>query len=188
MSTGFDRPPRRAFRLRTPLTLMVLVAVLAAASWYAVRKLQEPPRASPPGHCTARLVTAPPAGAAATVSVADVRVTVFNLASGRRGQAAAVSAQLEQRGFTTGTPGNDTGTVTGVALVRAADRRLPAVALVLAQVPGATFQPITRYDPSVDLVIGPKFARLAAKAPTTVKVTTRSAQFPADCRTVGQNS
>lgn len=187
VSGSFDAPPRRAFRLRTPLTLMVLVALLAGATWYAVDRLNAPPEASPPPLCTPRRVTKVPTGAAAAVAVGQVRVTVFNTKKGRPGLAGAVSAQLQSRGFVTGTPGNDYGTVTGTGVVRAADPSLPSVALVLAQVRGARFEKVNRYDPSVDLVIGPAFRTLEPKFPRSVKVTTRSTLFPPDpdCRAPG---
>ncbi len=172
---------RRAFRLRTPLTLLVLLGLLVGTSWYGVRKLLEPPQLSPPGRCTPALVTTAPRGAAAVVRLNQVRVTVFNAPGGRPGLASATSSTLQNRGFQTGAAGNDREEFTGVAKVRAADPRLPSVALVLAQVPGATFQKITKDDPSVELVLGPRFRNLAPKFPTSVPVTTRSAVFPADC-------
>ncbi len=179
------RRPRRAFALRTPLTLMALMALLIGAGWYAVQRLQTPPQLSPPGHCVPAAVTAPPQGAAGRVSVSEVKVSVLNSPQGRAGLAAATSATLSNRGFQTGSPGNSAEAAAGVAVVRAADRRLPSVALVLAQVPGATFEAIPRNDPSVDLVLGARFRSLAAKFPTAVPVTTKSARFPADCRSGG---
>lgn len=181
-SQGLDHRSRRAFRLRTPLTLMVLLAVLVGASWYAVRKLQEPPRLSPPGHCVAALVKPVPRGAAAVFRIRQVKVTVFNSPRGRAGLASATSSALANRGFVTGAPGNDPTGTPGVALVRAADRRLPAVALVLAQVPGATFAVVARNDPSVDLVLGPRFRSLAPRPAQAVAITARSVAFPPDCR------
>lgn len=175
------RRSRRAFALRTPLTLMALLAVLIGATWYAIQRLQAPPQLSPPGHCVASAVTAAPTGARARVQVSDVKVTVLNSPQGRPGLAAATSATLSDRGFLTGSPGNSADPAAGVAVVRGANRRLPSVALVLAQVPGATFQAIPRADPSVDLVLGSRFRGLAPKFPRSVPVTTASAVFPADC-------
>lgn len=180
-SERIEHRSRRAFRLRTPLTLLVLLGLLIGASWYAVRKIQEPPQLSPPGHCTPAAVRVAPTGAAAVVRINQVRVTVFNAPGGRAGLASATSSTLQNRGFQTGSAGNDPDLFTGVAKVRAADPRLPTVALVLGQVPGATFQKITKADPSVELVLGPRFKRLAAKFPRAVRITTRSAVFPADC-------
>ena len=180
-SEQIEHRSRRAFRLRTPLTLLVLLGLLVGASWYAVRELQTPPQLSPPGHCTPALVRVAPKGAAAVVRLNQVRVTVFNAPGGRAGLASATSSTLQNRGFQTGAAGNDRDEFAGVAKVRAADRRLPSVALVLAQVPGATFEKITKDDASVELVLGPRFSKLAAKYPTAVAVTTKSAVFPADC-------
>lgn len=187
VSGGFDAPRRRAFRLRTPLTLLVLVALLAGTAWYGVRFLEAPPRLSAADPCTPRPVTTVPTGAAARVTASQVHVTVDNLPSGKAGLAGLVSAQLQDRGFITGTPGNALDPVTGVAVVRAADPDLPQVALVRAQIPGSTFEKVTRYNPAVDVVIGPKFTALAKKAPTSVAVTTRSTLFPpqAECQVTG---
>ena len=182
MSTEqIEHRSRRAFRLRTPLTLLVLLGLLVGAAWYAVRELQAPAQLSPPGHCTPAPVKVAPKGAAAVVRLNQVRVTVFNAPGGRAGLASATSSTLQNRGFQTGAAGNDREAFTGIAQVRAADRRLPSVALVLAQVPGATFQKITKNDASVELVLGPRFRSLAPKYPTAVQITTKSAVFPPDC-------
>lgn len=180
-SERIEHRSRRAFRLRTPLTLMLLLALLIGASWYAVRQLKAPPQLSPPGHCTPARVKVDPRGAAAVLHINQVRVTVFNAPGGRVGLAAATSSTLQNRGFQTGAAGNDRAEFAGVANVRAADPRLPSVALVMGQVPGATFEKVAKSDPSVDLVLGPRFRGLAAKYPGAVPVTTRSALFPADC-------
>lgn len=164
---------------------MVLLAVLVGASWYAVRKLKEPPQLSRPGHCVVSPVRPVPRGQAAVFRIRQVKVTVFNSPRGRAGLASATTSALANRGFVTGAPGNDPTGAPGVAVVRAADRRLPAVALVFSQVPGATFAAVARNDPSVDLVLGPGFRSLAPRPVQAVPITARSVAFPADCAVPG---
>jgi hypothetical protein len=155
--------------VKTPLTLLVLVLILAGAVFYGWRSVM----ASPSSASTSP--THPkPTGPTCTkvkhlakgqrVRAADVVVNVYN-AGHRPGLAADTMSKLARRGFRQGTVANAPGNVAATNVTIATrTRRAPEVRLVAQQ-----FQrPIAyrRHDlgAGVDVVLGNGFQGLAAHA------------------------
>lgn len=162
--------PRRRHNVRGPVTLLFLVAVLAGAAWFGWKTVLTGATAGAGPTCTT-----PHPGTTQEAVAKDVTVNVFN-AGNREGMATRTAKDLERRGFTVGTVGNEpTGTrasKTDSAAVRGRDKTAPEVALVAAQLRGKHPELIAdgREDTSVDLVLGDGFRGLRKKAPDTVQV------------------
>ena len=151
---GSGRPSVRARSGRRPvppLAFLLVLAVAAAAVWIYV--LQNGSDSTSPTSCAA----------VASLAPKSVTVTVLN-ASNRTGLANTVTKDLQDRGFKTGPPGNDTSRpVTGVGEIRHGVRGAQAAAFVGLYLPGATDYQDTRATGTVDLVIGPAYDKLATK-------------------------
>ncbi len=151
---------RRARRRRALITLGVVALMLFFAFWYAYSYYQhsDKPRATPTTSCTATT-------AAAVLAPKQVTVNVYN-ATDRNGLAAKTAADVRKRGFKVGTVSNDplSKDVTTTAEVRYGPKGKAAGKLVLGLVKGSKAVADKRTDTSVDLVLGTKFAALAAPA------------------------
>jgi hypothetical protein len=135
-----------------PLAFLLVLALAAAAVWIYV--LRDGSSSTSASSCAAVPSLAPK----------SVTVTVLN-ASKKQGLANTVTKDLQQLGFTTGPPGNDSGSrpVTGVGEIRHGVRGAQAAQFVGLYLPGATDYQDTRATGTVDLVIGPAYDRLATK-------------------------
>lgn len=149
---------RRWRRVRTSLTLLVLVGVVIGAAWYGWRNViddEEPAVVATDAPCTPNSPTAAPAPG-------DIRVNVYN-ATTRNGLAASVAQQLRQLGFNVVDIANDplAKTIKGAGEVRGHVDQQAAAGTLTALLPGAAFVPDDRDDPTVDLVLGNGFKNLA---------------------------
>lgn len=146
-------PARRPRRWRTPVTLVVLVALVVGAGWYGWQTLTS----TESDACT---TAAKPAGA--RLAPSDVTLNVYN-ATKRTGLAGRTAARLKSRGFRVERVGNDplSKKVRVSAQIRAAKSSRREVALVKSQVPGSVWVVDNRDDGTVDLVLGQKFRKLA---------------------------
>lgn len=161
---------RRRHNVRGPVTLLFLVAVLAGAAWFGWRTvLSSATPAAGPACAT------PSPGTTQQAAAKDITVNVFN-AGNREGMATRTARDLERRGFTIGTVGNEPtesrASKAKIVAIRGRDKTAPEVALLAAQVRAKKPLIIAddREDPTVDLVIGNQFTGLAKKAPDTVDV------------------
>lgn len=111
--------------VRSSLTLVFLVAVVAASGWWGWTQLTEPiPEAEPPPVCEDT-----PIEAGTRVYPDQVTVSVYN-ASGRSGLAGRTLGLFEDRGFAPGQGGNaPRGTTVAYAQIWTSDPRNPAVKL-----------------------------------------------------------
>jgi hypothetical protein len=116
------------------------------------------------------------------VPAAEVKVNVYN-ATDRRGLAARVAGQLEQRGFRIRKVDNDPAErqVTGAAEVRHSDHGADAARTVAAQVAGVVVVPDQRPGASVDLVLGAGFTGLVPTAEAAAALTPTPEPRPAGC-------
>ncbi len=174
---------RRRLRVRTPITLLLLVAVLVGAGWFGVKQLRTTHVSAPPPKavvCTPVHVVAPKKGA--RVAAAMVTVNVYN-AGTVAGLADRTAAALQQRGFTIGAVANDpkNSKFAGTIMVRGAARQLPSVKLLLAQQKGAIFVKVARKNDTVDLVIGSGFQALTTPYPKSIPLVRTEVTFPAGC-------
>lgn len=159
---------RRRRRIRGPLTLVVLVGLVAGAGWFGWHAvLKAIPGAGPDLVCST-----PSPGQKQRIAATKVIVNVYN-ASEIGGLAERTATDLRQRGFTVGTVANDPKKAkVKVAEVRGRAKDAPEVILVAAQVANEKISADDRTDASVDLVLGTDFHGFVTKAPTTMDVTT----------------
>lgn len=161
---------RRWKRVRTSVTLLVLIGFVVGAAWYSWRNVidQEDDAAAP----VSGAACAPGAPTAAP-DPAQIEVNVYNSTS-RNGLASAVARQIRERGFIVLDIANDPldKSIDVPAEVRSHTDQQAAAALVATLVQGAAYVPDERGDATVDLVLGEKFTKLAppsasGKAPAT---------------------
>ncbi|MFD2083331.1 LytR cell envelope-related transcriptional attenuator [Actinopolymorpha cephalotaxi] len=159
---------RRRRRIRGPLTLAVLLGLVAGAGWFGWHAvLKAIPGAGPDLVCST-----PAAGQTQRISATKVVVNVYN-ASKIGGLAERTATDLRQRGFTVGTVANDPKKAkVKFAEVRGRAKDAPEVILVAAQVAKEKVSVDNRTDASVDLVLGTDFHGFVTKAPTAMDVTT----------------
>lgn len=148
----------RVRRRRSAITLGLTVLFLFFAAWYALSYMRadEAARATTP-------TTPPPI--ACTTSPHDVAVNVYN-ATSRNGLAASVAKQLKERGFTVKTVANDPKKVkiTGRGQLRYGSSGKQAAELVGLHAGPLESVMDARTRVTVDVVLGPKFQRLATES------------------------
>jgi hypothetical protein len=160
---GLDEVARQRFwrRVRTSLTLLVLVGVVIGAAWYGWRNVledEEPAVAATDAPCAPNSPGAAPAPA-------SIRVNVYN-ATTRNGLAASVARQLRQLGYNVIDVDNDplAKSIEAAGEVRAHIDQQAAAGALAALLPGAAFVPDDRDNDTVDLVLGDGFKNLAKDA------------------------
>jgi LytR cell envelope-related transcriptional attenuator len=164
------RPRRRRIHWQTPITMVVLLGILAGGIWWGWNSLTES-TAEP--QC---VVTTLPNN---KLTPKDVVINVYN-GGARSGTAADTAAALKKRGFLIGKVSNEPNDETVSALaVRGASNAAPEVKLVAMQLTQKA--PIVqdgRDDHSVDLIVGAKFTTLNPRAGRSVAVPGGQACIP----------
>jgi hypothetical protein len=157
---------RRRHNIRGPVTLLILLGILAAAAWYGAKAVLEN-RPKPEAVITCATTQA---RKDAQVKSTQVTVNVYN-AGTRAGQARRIAAELRNRGFKVATVGNiSEKTAVKKAEVRS-KQNTPQAQLLAKQVSGTRVIKVATHDATVDLVIGDSLDALTDKAPTTLKIT-----------------
>lgn len=159
-------------RRRTAITLLIVLAMLVGAFYYAAEYWKNPGRSSAAGCPTATATatgTAAPPGAptpAAAPAPGQITVNVYN-ATNRAGLAGETAKEMKARGFVVGTVANDPQkkSISQPAEVRFGKNGEAAAKVILALVPGAATAGDARADASVDLVLGNGFKSLAPAPP-----------------------
>jgi hypothetical protein len=157
-------------RLRTPLTLLVLVGVVVGAGWYGWSQVQEPldsPFGDSSKECVKRTVEE-----GRTLRPGQVVVNVYNAGS-RDGLASTTLDALVRRGFVRGTSSNAPRRVNVAAVaVIDGDPDSAAARLLRAQFRGPV--PLHRRpdlgDTGLDVVVGNDYRGLRANAPRSATV------------------
>ncbi|TDC48085.1 LytR family transcriptional regulator [Jiangella ureilytica] len=153
---------RRWRRIRTSVTLLVLIGVVIGAAWYSWDNVvgEDDSATSDTGNqpCAPGVPTAAPAPA-------EVQINVYN-ATDRNGLASAVAGQVRDRGFVVVDVDNDPlgRDITGTAEVRSGPAAQAAAELVATLVAGAVYVPDERTEATIDLVLGDAFEALADPA------------------------
>ncbi len=158
---------RRAYRrIRTAVTLLLLVGLVVGAGWYAWKVVTEPtaageeqePVAQAPACAVAVPTDAPPPE--------EISINVYN-GTDRNGLASQVAREMRELGYVILDVANDplSRSVTGVAEVRAANADDLAVQLIMSQFPGAVFVPDERKDDVIDVVLGEQFVAIGPQDP-----------------------
>jgi hypothetical protein len=161
----------RVFRIvRTPLTLLVLLGVLAYGAWWGytnVLKPLPPPTADP---CVEQKV------AKGALNSSQVTVNVYNGGT-RRGLAGDVGRSLRDKGFKVSRTTN-TGEKIGATVVIGAGVKNPEVLLVLGFFRGAVVKADKRKDRSVDVLVGDRYGGFNRNAKTAISVRTPTVCLP----------
>jgi len=154
---------RHVFRLvATPITLLILVAILLVAAKLGMRALTAPPPSAKISPCVSTDV-------GGTLKSSDVVVSVFN-GSHERGLAGKVSKQLTQKGFQEGEVSNTDERIKQTIIV-GHSKDDPQVKLIAAFFPKAMFRADPdRPDHAVRVLVGSEFGGFNAKAATSISV------------------
>lgn len=146
-------------RLRSAITLLVLVVVVIVGAWVSWRNITSDASTDGAGGPSCAPTVAEDAPKPGTIEV-----NVYN-ATGRDGMAAKVSESLRKRGFIIGDVANDplNRSVEAAAEIRSNLARQAAASVVMSHVSGAAFVSDNRSTKSVDFVIGDDFNDLLSK-------------------------
>jgi len=151
-------------RLSTPITLILLLGLLAAGTWWGYKavtaKVQAP---------LAPCVTVP----MTELPTSMVTVNVYN-GGQRAGLASTVAESLRTGGFIIGKVGNTDETVLTVVIIGSAEDN-PEVQLVAAWFHDPVIQADQRVDHTVDVLVGnsfddPEGTGMAAEPPSSLEV------------------
>lgn len=149
---------RRFRRLRTAITMLLLIGLVAGATWYAWQIVTEPtdvddePVATTPA-CAVPVPEDPP-------PPEEISVNVYN-GTNRSGLANQVAREMREIGFVTLDVANDPlgRSITGVAEIRAAEQD-EYVTFIMSQFPGSVFLADERQDEAIDVVLGQAFEQI----------------------------
>lgn len=161
----------RIFRvIRTPVTLLILLAVLVYAAYWGYTNVIAPVPAPPPTPCVQQTL------AKHQLSTKQVYVKVFN-GGNSRGLAANVGRSLRGKGFkVTGT----TNTIEKIeqTVIVGAGERDPEVLLTKSFFKGATVRADGRADHSVDVLVGNRYGGFNKNAKTSISVSSNTLCLP----------
>lgn len=161
----------RVFRLvRTPVTLLILLGVLAYGAWWGYRNVLQPIPATPPAPCVQQPVRG------GELRSTQVTVSVFN-GGLRKGLAADVGRSLRSKGFKVLKTAN-TNEKIGRTVIVGSGVKNPEVLLVKGFFRRATVRADKRVDRTVDVLVGNDYAGFNKKAKTTRAVRGRTVCLP----------
>lgn len=162
----------RVFRIvRTPLTLLALMAILCYGAWWGWQNvIKEAPPAEPPA-CVKQKV---PKG---VLKSSQITVNIYNGGT-KVGLAGDVASKLRGREFKIGRVANTKESVSKTVIVGATAKN-PEVLLVKSFFGDATIKADNRKDGTVDVLVGNKYGGFNAKAKTSIAVKTEEVCLPA---------
>lgn len=158
--------------IRTPLTLLVLLAVLCYGAWWGWEKVVAPAPAAQPEPCVETQVEK------GTLKSSQVTVNVLN-GGRKRGLAGTVGEQLLSKKFKIDQIGNTDREIETTIIVGAGEKN-PEVLLVKGFFKGAAVEADDRSDHSVDVLVGNKYGGFQKKAKTSIAVKTETVCLPKD--------
>ncbi len=161
----------RIFRLvRTPVTLLILLAVLLYGAWWGYRNIIQPVPALPPEPCVDQSV---PKG---LLKSSQVTVKIFN-GGDRKGLAADVGRSLRGKGFRVSLTTNTVEKIQKTVIV-GADAKNPEVVFVRTFFKDSVVRADKRADHSVDVLVGNKYGGFNKTAKNTFDVKATSVCLP----------
>ncbi|MFX4273915.1 LytR C-terminal domain-containing protein [Propionibacteriaceae bacterium Y1685] len=152
--------------VRTPLTLLFLLAILAFGAKWGYDNATAPPPPPPPTPCVEQPVQD------GKLTSEQVSVNVYN-GGKKRGLAGDVAHVLREKGFKILNSGNADAPVAETVVVGAAEDN-PEVKLVMGFFKDAKFQADGRIERDVDVLLGEKYAGMNGKAATSIKLDAKS--------------
>lgn len=159
--------------IRTPLILVVLVALVALGTLWAWQQILRPTPKAQPTPCVPQTVQD------GKLLSQQVTVTVDNAGS-KQGLAGQVSRSLTAQKFVVTGTGNSTSIVTQDVVVVGYAVDAPEVKLVAAQFPKAEVRAdTTMTDHLVRVIVGDQFAGMKDKAAAAIAVDAPSVCLPA---------
>ena len=161
----------RVFRIvRTPLTLLVLLGVLAYGAWWGYTNVLKPLPPPAPDPCVQQKVVK------GQLNANQVTVSVFNGGT-RRGLAGDVGRALREKGFKLQRTTN-TAEKVGATVIIGASAKNPEVLLVTGFFRGAVIKADKRRDRSVDVLVGDRYGGFNKNAKTTISVKSPTVCLP----------
>ena len=161
----------RVFRVvRVPLTLLVLLGVLAYGAWWGYTNVIKPLPPAAPDPCVETSVNR------GQLTANQVTVSVFN-GGNRRGLAGDVGRSLRERGFRVQRSTNTEQKV-GATVIIGANAKNPEVLLVRSFFREATIKADKRKDRSVDILVGDRYGGFNKNAKTSIAVKSRTVCLP----------
>lgn len=158
-------------QLRTPVTLIVMIALLGFGAWYGYTRVVAPPPEPEPTPCVQQKVSK------GEITTSQVTVKVFN-GGKKRGLAGDVSVALKARNFKVSAISNTDRAVEETVIV-GASKDNPEVKLVASFFKKAKIETDGRGDRSVDVLVGDKYAGFNKKAKKSIKVEEETVCLPA---------
>ncbi|MCL2482469.1 MAG: LytR C-terminal domain-containing protein [Propionibacteriaceae bacterium] len=159
-------------KLSTPITLVILLGILAAGVGWGYKSFMATPPGPPPPTCVTMPMTEMTTGA--------VTVNVYNGGSST-GLAGRIADALRKGGFVVGTVANSSTKILTISIVGNATDS-PEVQLVAAWFNDPEIQADGRADHSVDIVVGNGFmldTGMAASPPSSIDIPAGEACLPA---------
>lgn len=146
----------------TPITLVLLLALLAFGAWWGWRALTRPIAPAKPTPCVSQSVSVLKSG--------SLSVRVYN-GGGKAGLAGSTAAFLRSKGFKAPTADNTNEKITTTVIVgpKADD---PKVKLLQGFFPNSSVREENRADGTLDVLIGSEFGEIKKDAPTQIDVPT----------------
>ena len=161
----------RIFRvIRTPVTLIILLAALVYAAYWGYTHVIAPVPAPPPTPCVEQTL------AKGQLKTSQVYVKVFNGGTSR-GLAANVGRALRGKGFKVTATSNTIEKINETVIVGAGERD-PEVLLAKSFFKGAKVRTDDRADHSVDILVGDRYGGFNKGAKTTMTVDAKSLCLP----------
>lgn len=161
----------RVFRIvRTPLTLLLLLAILCYGAWWGYTNVLKPVPELPPEPCVEQSLPN------SQLKSSQVTVSVYN-GGDRRGLAGDVGRSLRGKGFKVQRTTN-TGENIAETVIVGSNAKNPEVILVKGFFKDATVRADKRTDGTVDVLVGDKYGGFNKKAKTSVVVESAKACLP----------
>lgn len=162
----------RVFRIvRTPLTLLALLAVLCYGAWWGWQNVIAPTPEPPPVPCVTTTVEK------GKLKSSQVSVNIFNGGT-KRGLAGDLAREMRAKDFAVGQVSNTAEKVNETVIIGSGAKD-PEVLLVKAFFKGAKVKGDKRADHSVDVLVGNKYQGFNSKAKTSIAVKTETVCLPA---------
>lgn len=156
--------------VRTPLTLLFLLAVLCYGAWWGYTNVLAPVPAAPPTPCVNQTV---PKG---KLRSSQITVSVYNGGT-KKGLAGDVGRLLRQRGFNVQRTANTEEKVSKTVIVGAGVDN-PEVLLVKRFFKDARVRADKRPDHTVDVLVGNRYGGFNKKAKTSLSVKSKTVCLP----------